>query len=180
VDLGSRASYPAASLGLPPLAAGARLAVRTSRFDASRAGLTATVPPYAAERVRVIVGPHEDRVDAHAFLAGTYMVDERSDRMGVRLRGARVDSSDAELVTTGMVEGAIQIPRGGDPIVLLADHQTTGGYPVVATVIAADLPLIAQRQVGEIVRFVPTTDAEAVDALQRVRREAFALRVSID
>ncbi|HKW78895.1 MAG TPA: biotin-dependent carboxyltransferase family protein [Candidatus Limnocylindria bacterium] len=180
LDLGSRSSYPAASLGAPPLTSGSVLATRARAKEQWRAGRRTRAPDYGSETVRVIVGPHEDRVDIRVFLAARFVVDERSDRMGARLRGAPQQVRAGELVTTGVVEGAIQVPAAGDPIVLLADHQTTGGYPVVATVIAVDLPIVAQREPDEPLRFVATTDAEAVAELQRVRREVFALREASD
>lgn len=173
--LGSRSSYPQASLGPAALAAGARVRTLTVPAEVARAGATAAAPDYAAVP-RVVVGPHEDRVDARAFLAASFVVDERSDRMGVRLRGEPLPTRGGELVTAGMAEGAVQVPGGGEPIVLLADHQTTGGYPVVATVIAADLPLVAQREPGEEIRFAPISLRDAVAELQRVRYRVFAVR----
>lgn len=174
--LGSRSAYPAAGLGPAPLAAGQRVRVRPARLDPARAGRTAQAPDYARETVRVVLGPHDDRVDVAAFLSARFTVDERSDRMGVRLRGPRIATRAGELLTTGMTEGAVQVPPGGDPIVLLADHQTTGGYPVAATVIAADVPIVAQRHPGEALRFVAVDDDAAVAALQLVRRAVFRLR----
>jgi biotin-dependent carboxylase-like uncharacterized protein len=178
--LGSRAGYPPASLGAPSLVAGARLGVRAATLDTARAGLVTSAPTYGRDTVRVIVGPHHERVDLASLLASVFTVDERSDRMGVRLHGPAIAVRDGELLSTGVVEGAIQIPGGGAPIVLLADHQTTGGYPVAAGVIAADLPLVAQREPGESVRFEATTEPRAVAELQRLRRDVFALRDSID
>jgi allophanate hydrolase subunit 2 len=154
--------------------------VGPARADAAGAGRSAPAPAYARGVARVLLGPHHDRVDVATFLAAEFVVDERSDRMGVRLRGRAVPTAADDLVTTGVVEGAVQIPPGGDPIVLLADHQTTGGYPVVATVIAADLPIVAQRDPGETLRFAATTAAEAVAELQRVRRDVFAVRAASD
>ncbi len=174
--LRSRASYPAAALGAPPLGAGERVRVRPARLDASRAGRSASSPAYAREEIRVVLGPHDDRVDVAAFLAAHFAINGRSDRMGVRLTGPTIPMRRGELVTTGMVEGAIQVPSGGQPIVLLADHQTTGGYPVVATAIAADLPIVAQRQPGETLRFVAVEEDVAVAELQRVRREIARVR----
>ncbi len=174
--LGSRAAYLAAGLGPAPLAAGARVGVRLARVDTARAGRAAEAPDYRREDVRVVLGPHHDRVEVAAFLASHFVVDARSDRMGARLAGAPIPTRGAELVTIGVVEGAIQVPRGGDPIVLLADHQTTGGYPVVATVIAADLPLVAQKHAGERVRFAAVDDSVGVAELQRVRREVARVR----
>ncbi|TMD59105.1 MAG: biotin-dependent carboxyltransferase family protein [Chloroflexi bacterium] len=179
VVLGSRAAYPPASLGAPPLRAGAVVAVRPARVDASRGGLAVAAPRYG-DVARIIVGPHDDRVDVASLLSSTFTVDERSDRMGVRLRGPAVAANDGELLSTGVVEGALQIPSGGAPIVLLADHQTTGGYPIAGTVIAVDLPLVAQREPDESLRFEATSERVAVAELQRVRRDVLALRASID
>ena len=174
--LGSRAAYPAAGLGPAPLRVGERVPIAPARADPALSGRSfEDVPAYGSGRARVLVGPHDARVDAAAFLTSEYRVDLRSDRMGVRLTGPALAVRGGELLTCGVVEGAIQVPPGGTPIVLLADHQTTGGYPVVATVIAADLPIVAQAPAGSTLRFVRTTRAEAVAALQRVRR-ALALR----
>lgn len=174
--LGSRATYPSADLGPAPLRVGERIPLATTPLDPLLAGRSfEDVPAYGSGRARVLLGPHDARVDATAFLAAEYRVDERSDRMGVRLGGPVPATRGGELLTCGVVEGAIQVPPGGAPIVLLADHQTTGGYPVVATVIAADLPIVAQAPPGSTLRFVRVTRAEAVAALQRVRR-ALALR----
>ena len=173
--LGSRAAYPAAGIGRPPLRGGDRVFARPMRFDASRAGMSAGPPAYERDELRVVLGPHDDRVDVAAFLAARFKVDPRSDRMGVRLLGPAISTRSGELVTTGVVEGAIQVPSGGDPIVLLADHQTTGGYPIVGTVIAADLGILAQKHDGESVGFVAVRDGVAVAELQRVRRDVALL-----
>lgn len=169
--LGSRASYAAAGLGSRPLRAGDRLPIGAARVDASRAGRAFDDrPAYGGGIVRVLLGPHDDRVAAAILLMSDYRVDERSDRMGVRLGGPPLAVRGGELLSCGMVEGAVQVPAGGQPIVLLADHQTTGGYPVVATVIAADVPIVAQAAVRSTLRFARVTRREAVAALQRARR----------
>ena len=89
--------------------------------------------------------------------------------MGVRLSGPRIVAREGEILTCGVVAGAVQVPAGGAPIVLLADHQATGGYPVIATVIAADLGLVAQRLPGERLRFARVDRDRAVDALRDAR-----------
>lgn len=175
-SLGSRASYAPAEIGPAPLQLGDRLRTGAARVDAERGGLAFTaVPAYSSGVARAILGPHDARVDARAFLRASFVVDERSDRMGVRLDGPRVRVAEGEILTSGMVEGAVQVPHGGRPIVLLADHQTTGGYPVVATVIAADLPIVAQAPAGAALRFVATTQRQAVAALRQLRRALDAL-----
>src|SRR2546430_185092 len=95
--------------------------------------------------------------------------DPASDRMGARLSGPRIVAREGEILTCGVVAGAVQVPSAGAPIVLLADHQATGGYPVIATVIAADLGLVAQRVPGERLRFVRVDRDRAVVALRDVR-----------
>lgn len=167
--LGSRSAYPAAGIGPRPLHAGDTIRMGEADLGAELAGRTIERPDYASGIARAVAGPHSDRTDAPAFFASEFVVDERSDRMGVRLTGSPVPTRGGELLTCGMVEGAVQIPSGGQPIVLLADHQTTGGYPVVATVIAADLPIVAQRPPGAALRFVEASTDEAVAALQRAR-----------
>jgi len=93
--------------------------------------------------------------------------------MGTRLAGPPVTAKGGEILTSGIVAGAVQVPSGGAPIVLLADHQTTGGYPVIATVIAADLGRVAQRLPGEVLRFARVDRERALAAL-RADRELLA------
>ena len=106
--------------------------------------------------VRVMVGPHQDWFAREAIAALTnqeYVVTESADRMGYRLRGAPLERRAGELISCGVTLGAIQVPADGQPIILMADHQTTGGYPIIATVISADIPLVAQRAPGERIAF---------------------------
>lgn len=107
--------------------------------------------------VRVVLGPHYERFSAKAIehLTQTeYVVTVQADRMGYRLSGLPLARrGENELVSCGVPLGAIQVPPDGLPIVLMADHQTTGGYPIIATVISADVALVAQRAMGQAVRF---------------------------
>ena len=93
--------------------------------------------------------------EAWALLTGTpYAVTADSNRVGLRLAGAELPRTRAgELASEGMVAGAVQVPPDGRPVVLLADHPTTGGYPVIAVVAAADLARCAQLRPGDEVRF---------------------------
>jgi allophanate hydrolase subunit 2 len=86
-----------------------------------------------------------------------WQVSPRSDRTGLRLSGEplRFAGRTADVPSHGLVAGAVQVPGDGRPIVLLANHQTTGGYPVADVVCAADLPLLAQVRPGAAVRFIP-------------------------
>jgi antagonist of KipI len=85
--------------------------------------------------------------------SGPWRVGERSDRTGVRLVGPPLALDGPELVSYGMVWGAIEVPSGGQPIILLADHPTVGGYPVVAVVASVDRPALGQLRPGDDVRF---------------------------
>jgi 5-oxoprolinase (ATP-hydrolysing) subunit C len=113
--------------------------------------------PVLDAAIRVVAGPDLDRFDARAvalFLASQFRVSARSNRVGIHLEGptlARLDDDTA--VSAPMVRGAIQVPSSGEPIVLGPDHPTTGGYPVLATVVRADLGNLAARPAGALVRF---------------------------
>ncbi len=128
--------------------------------------------------VRVVPGPHPEsfRPDALERLARCrFVVGDESNRVGLRLRAeggmptaVRVDRS--ELDSQGVVTGAVQVPPGGDPVLLMPDHATLGGYPVVAVVASADHGLLGQCRPGTVVRFVPISHDEALVALHASRR----------
>jgi biotin-dependent carboxylase-like uncharacterized protein len=169
--LGSRSAYLPAGIGRP-LRAGDLLLLGIARLDVARAGRSAISPDYDTGQIRAITGPHAQRFtdEAHSlFFRSDFRVEPASDRMGTRLSGPQIAAREGEILTCGVVAGAVQIPSGGAPIVLLAEHQATGGYPVIATVISADLGLVAQRLPGERLRFVRVDRDRAVDALRGVR-----------
>jgi KipI family sensor histidine kinase inhibitor len=124
-------------------------------------------PNYSdAPTVRAVLGPHQSHFGAEALVtlfAQEYQVAAASDRMGLRLQGEPLYyKGPGHLASFGMALGSIQVPPDGQPIVLLADRQTAGGYPVVATVIRADVPLLAQCLPGQSrVRFQAITIEEA-------------------
>jgi len=132
-------------IGAPTLshlvaAAGQSIAARETRAD-----------------ICIVLGPHDDWFTSEAIVAlarAEYIVTENADRMGYRLRGTPLRRVRAgEMVSSGVPLGAIQVPLDGQPIVLMADHQTTGGYPIIATVVSADIAHLAQRAPGDVVRF---------------------------
>jgi biotin-dependent carboxylase-like uncharacterized protein len=169
--LGSRATYLPAGIGRA-LRADDALPLGEARVDPDRAGLSAPSPDYDTGQIRAITGPHAERFTDEArslFFSAEFHVDAASDRMGTRLRGPRIDAKKGEILTAGVVAGATQIPSGGAPIVLLAEHQVTGGYPVIATVIATDIGLVAQRLPGEPLRFMRVERDLAVEALRDAR-----------
>lgn len=121
---------------------------------------------YAFEQpIRVMLGPQDDYFTARAkdnFFSGQYVVSDKADRMGFRLDGPALEHVDSyDLVSDGIVSGAIQVPGSGTPIVLLADAQTTGGYPKIATVISSDIPVLARRRPGAVVKFQQVSLEEA-------------------
>lgn len=121
--------------------------------------------------VRVIAGPQRDAfvVDALERLGATACrVTPEIDRMGLRLETPGLRLQSREILTVPMTAGAIQVTPSGGLIVLHVDHQTSGGYPVIATVINADLPLLAQARPGDTVRFRVVDSAEAARAWRRI------------
>lgn len=139
-----------------------------------------------SESVRVLPGPQFelfDERDRRLFFDQAFEVSPRSDRMGYRLSGPVLDSSRrAELVSSAVVMGTVQVPGGGEPILLMADRQTTGGYPTIAQVTAADLPMVAQLKPGDEIHFEMVTLDQAHAALraQRDKLEAVKERVMRD
>ena len=123
-------------------------------------------PFYGNEHdVRVVLGPqHEAFTDEGKFtlLNSVYTVAPQSDRVGYRLMGPVIEhSGSSDIVSDGAPMGAVQVPGDGQPIVLMADRGVTGGYPKIATVISADLPLVAQARPDDSVRFRAVTVEEA-------------------
>ena len=120
--------------------------------------------------IRVVLGPQDDYFTDAAittFLSSTYKVSPQADRMGFRLEGPKLEHVESyNIVSDGIVPGSIQVPGSGQPIVLLVDAQTTGGYPKIATVISTDLPLIGRRRPGSSVTFARVTQEEA-EAIRR-------------
>jgi antagonist of KipI len=119
-------------------------------------------PKYSREPVvRVMPGAHAGEFGG-ALFTGRYAVTARSNRMGIGLDGPKlVRAAGEDLVSTAVAPGTIQVPPDGNPIVLMADAQTLGGYPRVAHVASVDIPLLAQLAPGDGVRFSRTTVAEA-------------------
>jgi KipI family sensor histidine kinase inhibitor len=126
----------------------------------------------ALVEVRAVAGPHLayfSTAGVETFFSSEYVLSARSDRRGLRLEGPRVEQvRPADLPPEGVAPGSVQVPGDGLPIVLGPDGPVTGGYPRVATVIGADLPLLAQARPGQRIRFTRATLAEAL-AVWRVR-----------
>lgn len=125
--------------------------------------------------IRVVLGPQQNYFTAdgiRTFLESEFTISPNADRMGLRLDGPILEHSIGyNIVSDGIVTGAIQVPGTGKPIVLLADHQTTGGYPKIATVISADLPRLGRMRPGRKLRFkaVSVADAEQIRRTQELQ-----------
>jgi len=161
--LGSCSTDVLSGLGPAPLRAGDVLDTGGAAVELPPVDV-APVPPVGAAAgetvtLRVLPGPRRDWFAAGAWarLAGAgYHVTSDSNRVGVRLAGPVLERSVAdELPSEGLVRGAVQVPRSGQPLVFLADHPTTGGYPVLAYVVDEDVDLVAQLRPGDAVRFRP-------------------------
>lgn len=168
--LGSASSDTLAGLGPAQLTVDATLALGGRSGPPPAFYLRAPRRFGAAATLRVMAGPQEDwftPVARRQLLEGEYRVQPQSDRTGLRLEGRPLERSRSdELSSMGMVAGAIQVPGSGQPIVLLANHGATGGYPVIADVISADLPLLGQLAPGAVLRFTPVDRQQALVALQ--------------
>ncbi|WP_369221707.1 biotin-dependent carboxyltransferase family protein [Streptomyces sp. R39] len=156
--LGSRATDLLSGLGPAPLADGAVLPLGTPVGPHARADVVPQPSPPAELVLRVTLGPRADwftPAAVRAFASRAYRVSSASNRIGLRTDGPALERArPGELPSEGMVLGAVQVPPDGRPVVFLADHPTTGGYPVIAVVRAADLPAAAQAVPGIPVRFV--------------------------
>ncbi|MEE1817557.1 biotin-dependent carboxyltransferase family protein [Streptomyces sp. SP18ES09] len=156
--LGSRSTDLLSGLGPAPLAEGAVLPL--GAVAAVRGPVDAPPWPGPTDELvlRVRLGPREDWFTApalRAFTTRAYRVSPASNRIGLRVEGPALERTvPGELPSEGMVLGAVQVPPDGRPVVFLADHPTTGGYPVVAVVREADLGAAAQAVPGTRVRFV--------------------------
>ena len=145
---------------------------------------TKEIPSYGDEVcLRVIPGYQHDLLADDArdvFFGNEYRVTKQCDRMGYRLEGPSVESTRPTLLSEGISLGAIQIPADGQPIVLLNDFQTIGGYPKTGSVLSCDLAQLAQCNPGARVRFesIPVGDAQEILRKVKVRMESTQLKVS--
>lgn len=174
--LGSRATHLASRMGPfggRSLRAGDVLPIGAADGGRSLAGHPLEMPEGGA-RLRVVPGAHRGRFtdDAWGLLVrARYTVSPQSNRMGYRLDGAVLShAGSADILSEAMPNGAIQVPASGQPILLLVERATTGGYATIANVITADLPIAGQLAPGEWIEFDAVTRDDAIAALRR--REA--------
>jgi KipI family sensor histidine kinase inhibitor len=142
-----------------------------------RSGAT-DIDPSSVVELRVLPGPHAEQFEPDALTrlaAAVFVVQPASNRVGIRLRAegaltARRGSTGGTLDSHGVVTGAVQVPPDGDPVILMPDHATLGGYPVLAVVVSADHGLLGQCAPGTRLRLVPVTPDEALEARRSARR----------
>ena len=155
-----------------PLRAGDQLTVAEEARKPAVAGRRVPEqlrPAYGDHTLHAVAGPHLKRLDPESrdvLFQASYKVSGDSDRMGYRLEGPRLALTGEELLSFGLVAGAVQVPPSGQPILLMADHQTAGGYPVVATAVSASLPIAAQLLPGDELRL----EAITIERAQKMRR----------
>ncbi len=128
-----------------------------------------TLTDTVANLLRVTTGPQAQRFSAssESFYGGLYTVTEEANRTGIRLEGPPIeDPAKGHMITEGVCLGAIQVPAGGQPIILHVEQQTAGGYPKIANIIAADLASLGQLRPRDSIRFSPVTLETAIALLR--------------
>jgi len=134
--------------------------------------------------IRVILGPQQECFTGEAvavLFSAEFRVSKSTDRMGMRIEGPLLRHRDGwDIVSDAIATGAIQVPGSGQPILLLADHQTTGGYPKIATVISADLPVVGRRRPGDALRFAAVSIEEAEELCREGERRLGELVAALE
>lgn len=174
--LGSASTHVMTSLGGfqgRPLRAGDVISYQEppggASFRPQRVKETALQQLVKREAVRVTLGPQADLFSDEVrslFASSVYHIAEQANRMGLRLSGPPLKRRvAADLVTEGVPLGAVQVPHDGEPIILFVEHQTTGGYPKIASVVSADIHLVGQLRPRDVVRFEFISVERAVELL---------------
>jgi antagonist of KipI len=172
-EMKSRSTYVYAKIGGvigEPLSKGDRIPLNEfNDFGVKVVPNEFTLKYTTALTVRVISGIEEKlftRKSLESFYNTEFTISSNSNRMGYRLNGEKLYLKDpVEILSSGIVEGTIQVPQNGNPIVLLADSQTTGGYPRIANVISVDIPFLGQQKPGDKIRFKKVSLEEAQSLL---------------
>ena len=180
---GSRATHLVSRMGPfggRSLKAGDRLPIGADGSQGSHGSEASPVPldlPEGGARVRIVPAAHRERFTDEAWrrlVSERFIVTPQSNRMGYRLEGPALDHvSAADILSEAMPIGALQVPASGQPILLMAERQTTGGYATIGYVITADLPVAGQLAPGDWIAFTPVSYDDALAAL-RAREAALA------
>ncbi len=183
VVMGSRSTYFHAAIGGiegRPLRAGDKIAIaeampiQTQPVSIPRK----YIPQYSKEiQLRVVLGPQDDlftQPGIDTFFGSEFVITNEADRMGYRTEGAPIEHKDkADIVSDALVPGSIQVPGNGQPIIMMMDCGTTGGYAKIATVISPDLWKIAQAKPQDRIRFLACSDEDAIRALTEEQERYF-------
>lgn len=169
--LGSRATHSISGFGGGAVATGDTLVVQDASVREDRLGDIAQ-PDFAEDGpIRVVAGPQDQHFETHAlkrFLTEDFKVTDGYDRMGMRLSGPELGLDGAlSIPSEPITRGSVQVSGDGVPTVLLADHQTSGGYPKIATVISCDIDRLAQLRSGQHVRFASRSSQQAIEDTRR-------------
>ncbi len=170
--MGSASVHITTGVGGRPLRAGDVLPVGDGAVRLPRKSITP--PPPGTGALRATSGP-QSHLFANELYCCEYTVMEESNRMGLRLRGPAIPSPTGNMATEGVALGAVQVPPGGQPIILFVEHQTTGGYPKPANVISADFPRLGQLRPRDRVAFERVTIDDALCLLQEQEKWLYAL-----
>jgi len=186
--LGSRSTHLISGMGGMdgrPVRAGDRLPLGDGRVRGPAPALVDPILPLpqGSAEIRVLAGPQRDHFadDALDVLqSAPYTIAQNSDRMGFRLEGPRLTHAHgADIISDATPLGVLQVPASGQPILLMADRQTAGGYPKIATVITADIGIAGQLGPGDTISFRVCTPAEAVAALIAQERALMAVEARV-
>jgi len=166
VQLGSRSTNRKALLGNTLKKGDIVKTLPAKRTSSNQQLPESMIPTYSKQAdIRVILGPQDDlfsRKGMDTFLSETYTITSQSDRQGYRLEGESIEHvSGADIISDAILPGSIQVPGNGQPIIMMMDAQTTGGYPKIACVIGPDIDVLAQMLPGRKVRFRQVTIEEA-------------------
>ncbi len=169
--LGSQATHSTSGFGGGAVQSGQSLTVRDAAIRDDRLG--AIPKPEIAPKgpIRVVIGPqnqHFAEAAVERFVSDEFKVTDAYDRMGMRLNGPSLELVGAlSIPSEPIVRGSVQVSGDGVPTVLLADHQTTGGYPKIATVISSDIDRLSQFRAGQTLRFTAISSQQAIDEARR-------------
>lgn len=174
--LDSTATHTLSGLGAGALTVGQELVIQSVRTCPDREGAL-PVPDFAqpGEEIHAVLGPQQgyftpDSVEQ--FFTRPFSLGTAYDRMGVRLSGPHMELTDAlSIPSEPVIRGSVQVSGDGAPTVLLADHQTTGGYPKIATVVSVDTDRLVQLRSGQSIRFSSVSPADAVAITRRAHAE---------
>ncbi|MDW8571260.1 biotin-dependent carboxyltransferase family protein [Staphylococcus shinii] len=146
-----------------------------NKMYTERIGLSCPVDTLNQELIHIIEGPQIERFSDEAkqkLVNENFEISEKSDRMGFRLQGENIAPIEsADIISEPLALGSIQVPNDGNPIILLNDKQTVGGYTKIATVCAADLPILAQKKTNETIKFEWITVEAATEKLKQKEQE---------